>query len=201
MKAFKFAGSICLRHLIGIGIAIIMIMPFYAMAENQQYLFSGITAAVAIALVYSCGWRYGFRDARKIKGFEPDKTLPVKASLIYTALPLIFIAVWLAAPDFLRADIPFMRGDTEFFIKDCYINGTPDFIYRMWQLAFAGFIPSGNAAAYFAMLIIDPVCVFIGYCVGLKRFSVMEYISAKLVFSSSDGGKRGGRKREDNFRR
>ena len=57
MKILKFAGNICLRHLIGIAVSVIMIMPLYAMAENQQYLFSGITAAIAIALVYSCGWR------------------------------------------------------------------------------------------------------------------------------------------------
>ena len=67
-------------------VSVILIMPLYAMAENQQYLFSGITAAIAIALVYSCGWRYGFRDARKIKGFSPDKGLPIKSLLIYDDL-------------------------------------------------------------------------------------------------------------------
>lgn len=199
MKILKFAGNICLRHLIGIAVSVILIIPLYAMAENQQYLFSGITAAIAIALVYSCGWRYGFRDARKIKGFSPDKGLPIKSSLIYTILPLIFIVVWLIAPDFLRADIPVMRGDTEFFIKGCFINGTPDFVYRIWQIAFSGFIPSGNAFAYFAALLIEPIFVYIGYCVGLRRFSIMEYISAKIVFSSSSDNKK--KKREDEFRR
>ena len=92
-----------------------------------------------------------------------------------------------------------MRGDTEFFIKGCFINGTPDFVYRIWQIAFSGFIPSGNAFAYFAALLIEPIFVYIGYCVGLRRFSVMEYISAKIVFSSSSDNKK--KKREDEFRR
>lgn len=201
MKILKFAGNICLRHLIGIAVSIIMLMPLYAMAENQQFLFSGITAVIAIALVYSCGWHYGFRDARKIKGFTPDKSLPIKSSLIYSILPFAFIIVWLVAPDFMRANIPIMNGDTEFFIKGCFINGTPDFIYRIWQIAFCGFIPSGNAFAYFVVLLIEPVSVYIGYCVGLKRFSIMEYISAKIVFSSSDKDKKTGKKREDGFRR
>ena len=202
MKLFKLTMNIYGKHLISILLTAMMITMFYAMAEKKAILFSLLSGLIYAALCYSAAWRYGSRDARRIQGFYPDRSLPVKASLLAMILPLAMIMLRIFSPDIWAVDLPFMKGETEFFIGGLKIYGTPDFIYRMWQLPLAGFIPSGNIVVYFLVLLIEPIFVCLGYEVGLRRFSIMEYVSAKLVFSQkASDGKNKKKKHEDSFRR
>lgn len=202
-KLFKFTLNIYIRHFVSIFIAVIMYLPLYAMATKQQYLFSLLTGGIFAALCYCGGWKFGFRDARNIPGFYPDKSLPVKASLLAMILPMIFILLYAICPDIWHTDIPFMQGDIEFFIKGSCVKGTPDFICRMYQLPLCGFIPSQSIIGYIAALIVEPVFVIIGYFVGLYRFSIMEYISARIIFSSdnSNSNNKKNKAKNDRFRR
>ena len=98
--------------------------------------------------------------------------------------------------------MPFMRGEYDFFVSGCKITSTPDLIYRLWYYYFAAFIPSGSIAAYTAVIFVQPIIIIAGYAVGLKRFSMLEFFSARVVFSQNPNDKnKNKKKREDSFRR
>lgn len=189
MKIFKATCRVYLNQIIATIAAMFFLISLYPVAESTPEVFSLITAALYILIMYNTAWKVGLRDARKIPGYFPDRAVPIKISLYTAIIPLILLILRIIFPDIWRLDFPFMRGEVDFFLKDMKISGTTDFIYRMWYFCFAGFIPSGNLIAYFLQILVLPVVIFIGYYVGLKRFSVIEYLYTKLVFSGKKNDK------------
>lgn len=200
MKAFKFGMSVYLKDIIAIFISAFLVVPLFSVAEKAPFIFSLLTGLIYFGIIYSHAWNYGRRDARNIPGFHPDMTLPVKASAIAAVLPLVLLVFRIINPDIWRINMPFMTGEYDFFVTGCRITSTPDLIYRIWYFYFAAFIPSGSIAAYIAVIFVQPLFIIVGYAVGLKRFSMLEFFSARIVFSQNPNGK-GKKKREDSFRR
>lgn len=204
MKAFKAGMRIYLNQLLVILITIILIVPLLSMAQNLPYLFSAITTVIYGMMMYSVAWNVGVRDARNIPGFRPDIKVPLKISLITAIVPVILLVLKLALPDIWAVDLPFMKGEVDFFIRDLKIEGTTDFIFRMWYLPLAAFVPTDSLFATVAQMFVLPAIIYVGYLVGLQRFSLFEYLYARVVFS--DNGKNGktgknGKKKENALRR
>lgn len=201
-KALKFGSTLYLKDLIAILIAAALAVPMYKFTENHPYIFSCGTGLVYFALVYSHSWNYGRRDARKIPGYFPDMKLPVKAAVVSSVIPLIVLIFRMINPDVLRLNMPITKGEMDLFVKGCTVVGTPDLIFRLWYFYIAAFIPSGNLAAYTLTLFVQPLIIILGYWVGLKRFSIIEFTFAKLVFSKDPNEKgKGGKKSENALRR
>ena len=204
MKTFKAGIRLYINQIICTFLSVFLILPLFSAAQNVPIVFSLITTLIYIAVMYSSAWRVGLKDSRKIPGYFPDPKMPLRLSIITVIIPIILLIIRFAAPNILAVNLPFMRGETDFFVKGCIINGTPDFIYRLWYFPFAAFVPSGSIAAYIAELFVLPVIIYAGYNVGLKKFSLLEFLYAKLVFASDPNkttGKGKKRRREDNLRR
>ena len=185
-KALKAALKIYIRHLILVFITIFMIIGFFSITQKHPYLFSGITTLIYAAAMYGICWHVGRDDSRKIPGSFPDKTMPVKVAALTAVVPIILLIIRVSAPNILPIDIPLVKGECDFFIAGCMVKGTPDMIYRIWYIPFAAFVPCGNFALYIAELLVLPVLIFAGYFVGLTRFSILEFISTKLVFANKN---------------
>ncbi len=185
-KALKAASKIYIRHLILVFITIFMVIALFSVAQKHPYLFSAITTFIYAAAMYGTCWHIGHDDSRKIPGFFPDKTIPVKVAALTAVVPIILLIIRVAAPDIWYIDIPIVKGESDFFIAGCIIKGTPDMIYRIWYLPFASFVPCGNFALYIAEMFVLPVLIFTGYYVGLTRFSILEFISTKLVYENKN---------------
>ncbi len=202
MKAFKFGMSIYLKNIIAIFISAFLVVPLFTVAEKLPFLYSSVTALIYFGIIYSHAWNYGRRDARNIPGFSPDMKLPVKAAAIAAVIPAALLIFRIINPDIWRIDMPFMMGEYDFFVSGCKITSTPDLIYRLWYYYFAAFIPSGSIAAYTAVIFVQPIIIIVGYAVGLRRFSMLEFFSARVVFSQNPNDKnKNKKKREDSFRR
>lgn len=185
-KALKAASKIYIRHLILVFITIFMVIALFSVTQKHPYLFSGITTLIYAAAMYGTCWHIGHDDSRKIPGSFPDKTIPVKVAVLTAVVPIILLIIRVAAPDIWPIDIPLVKGECDFFIAGCIVKGTPDMIYRIWYLPFASFVPCGNFALYIAEMFVLPVLIFTGYYVGLTRFSILEFISTKLVYENKN---------------
>lgn len=201
-KALKFGSILYLKDLIAILITAVLAIPMYKFTESHPYIFSGGTGLVYFALVYSHSWNYGRRDARKIPGYFPDMKVPLKAAAVSSVIPLIILIFRMINPDVLSLNMPVTKGEMDLFVKGCTVVGTPDLIFRLWYFYIAAFIPSGNLLAYTLTLFVQPLIMVLGYWVGLKRFSIIEFAFAKLVFSKDPNEKgKGGKKSENALRR
>ena len=200
MKILKASLKLYVNHFISLLIFLVMFVPMFETAEKNPKLFSGITAIIYIAIAYGVAWNTGAKDARRIDGYHPSWNVPVAISAVTVVVPLALLVLLIVAPDLWYADLPFLRGDVDFFIGGFRFSGTPDFIFRMWYVHFAAFIPNGNILAYVFALLVLPVIIFAGYGVGLTKFKIFEFLYAKLVFAT-DTKKGGKNKREDNLRR
>lgn len=202
MKTFKAVMRIYRNQLIMIFLSVFLILPLFTLADKLPWLFSLITSLVYALTMYSSAWHVGERDSRKIPGYFPDKTMPVKMAAFTAVVPIVLLILRLAAPDLWAVNLPFMKGDIDFFVMGCRIEGTPDFIFRIWYFMFAAFVPSGNIAAYIAQMFVLPILIFAGYYVGLKKFSLAEFLYARVVFSKNPEEAKGKkRRRENNLRR
>lgn len=185
MKVLKAVWQIYSRHLISVLLALVLAGSFLSATQNSPKLFSLITTLIYVSFVYSTAWNIGMKDSRRIPGFYPDKSMPVKLSLYTAIVPVLLFILRVAAPDIWAINIPFFTGEVDFFIKDFRIFGTPDFLYRMWFVCFAAFVPSGNLVAYALQLLILPILIFAGYFIGVCRFSLTGYLHKKLVFKNT----------------
>ncbi len=167
VKAFKAGMRVYLNQFLAVIITVILIVPLLSMAQKLPWLFSGITTWIFVAMVYSTMWRVGARDARRIPGFFPTRKHRLSFRFIVTVLPVCLLILRLAAPGIWRVDLPFMKGEVDFFIGGLKIEGTTDFILRLWYLPLAAFVPTGSIFAYAAQMIVVPAVVFEGYFVGL----------------------------------
>lgn len=202
MKTFKAVMRIYRNQLIIIVLSMFLVLPLLALAIEIPWLFSLITSLIYVMTMYSSAWHVGALDSRKIPGYFPDKTMPVKMAVFTAIVPIILLILRLAAPDLWTVNLSFMKGGIDFLVTGCRIEGTPDFIFRIWYFMFAAFVPSGNIAAYIAQMFVLPILIFVGYYVGLKKFSLAEFLYARIVFSkSSDEAKGKKHRREDNLRR
>lgn len=200
MKILKASLKLYVNHFISLLIFLIIIVPMYGAAAKNPKLFSAITAFIYIAIAYGVAWNTGAKDSRKIDGYYPSWGVPAAISAVTAVVPIVLLVLYIAVPDLWYADVPFLRGDVDFFIGGVRFRGTPDFIFRMWYVHFAAFIPNGNIFAYVFSVFILPIIIYAGYGVGLTRFKIFEFLYAKLVFANDPqkGRKKG---REDNLRR
>lgn len=190
MKSFKFALSIYLRNIIIIIVSLILSVPFFAAADKHPFVFSLITSVICIAVIYSVAWKRGKLDSRNIHGFHPDIKVAASAATISAVIPFVLFVFRLINPDVLKLDLPFINGEYDFLITGFRVNGTPDFIFRLWYFCYGVFIPSGNLVVYGFVMLIQPLVIIIGYIVGLKRFDLSEFLYAKIVFSKGDSSER-----------
>ena len=183
MKAFQFALRLYLRHLIGILLGFLLAFPFVGLLD-MPYLFGAITAIISLALIYSGGWNAGFRDARKIPGFYPDKILPVKAAVIFFIFPFVLYLLRVFFPTILPMDFPVTNGTYQFFLTGNYVSGTPDFIYKIWFFPYNAFMGNGNLLVYAFLLFVEPMVSIIGYHIGLTRFTILGFLHQKIVYTN-----------------
>lgn len=190
MKIFKATGRTYVYQLISIVITFIGFFPFLSTAENKPILFSTITAIIYFLFMYSAGWNIGSKDGRKIPGFYPDKKNPLLISLFSSLIPLCLLLIRLIKPDLWSSELPFLCGKVPFIIGNFYASNTPDFLFRLWYLPLAAFVPNGNIFAYILLFFVPPVFIFIGYLVGIRRFSISEFLYIKLVFADNPSKKK-----------
>ena len=186
MKIFKLSMRFLVCQLVLIVVSVSCVIPFYNMSQNNPYMFSLITGLIYFAVMYSASWRMGRADSRKIPGFFPDMKLPLWVGLTTLIIPVVLYIIRFAFPDIWKLSFPFLDGSVDFFVTGCKVYGTPDMIFRTWYFYFARFIPNSNPVAYFIVMLVLPAIIFAGYRVGLTRFSVTEYLYAKLVFKKDE---------------
>lgn len=189
MKIFKVGMLVYLIHIGTVFLTLMMLLPLGEFAADKPIWFSVITVIIYTIFIYNVLWKAGARDARKIKGFYPDKTLPLKVSVFTVIVPLVLLGMRIFAPNLWYVDVPMFRGETDFFIKGMIFSGVPDFLFRLWELPFGAFIPSGNIVLYALSLLYMPIIIFASYHIGLKRFRIVEYLYVKIVFSKNAGDK------------
>ena len=134
--------------------------------------------------MYSYAWNTGYRDARRIPGYEPSLKTPLKISVFTMIVPIILLVIRIVLPDIWVSNIPVISGEADFFVLGCRALGTPDFLYRFWFFHLAAFVPNGNLLLYIIELFFLPILFFIGYFVGVRRFSISAFLREKIVFSN-----------------
>lgn len=183
LKVLKLSFGLYMRHLVGVLFAFLLAFPLVGLLDHP-YLFGGITAIILLALVYSGGWHAGFRDARKIPGFYPDKKLPVKAAVLFFILPFLLYLLRVFFPAIFPAAFPVTNGTYQFFLLGNFTYGTPDFIYKLWFFPLNAFMGNGNLLLYGIMLFIEPLIAILGYNIGLTRFSILGFLQQKIVYTN-----------------
>lgn len=190
MKYVKEGFKLYLWQILLIVISIVLVMIFFPIATGKPFYVSLMTAIIYVAVMYNKVWHIGVKDSRCIPNFYPEKSAPVIISVVLTVLPLLFLIMRIAAPDLIVWDMPFVKGESDFFIKGCVFSGFFDFLYRLWYFAFAAFIPNGNIFVYVLMLFVVPIIVFLAYFLGVKRFSVADFIYQNVVYRGKNNEKR-----------
>lgn len=189
MKIFKLTLMTYLNHIFGILISVFMGFPLYNLAQKFPILFSLITTAIYTLFIYSYAWNIGYRDARRIPGYEPSLKTPLMISVFTMLVPIALLVIRLISPDIWASKIPVIAGEADFFALGCRTSGTPDFLYRFWFFHLAAFVPNGNLFLYVAELFFLPILFFIGYCVGVTRFSISAFLRKNIVFKGSNQNK------------
>ena len=189
MKIFKLTMMTYVNHIFGILIAVFIGFPLYNVAQKFPVLFSLITTVIYILFMYSYAWNTGYRDARRIPGYEPNVKIPLMISAFTMIVPIVLLGIRIVLPDIWASNIPVIAGEADFFVLGCKASGTPDFLYRFWFLHLAGFVPNDNLILYIAELFFLPMLFFIGYYVGVKRFSISAFLREKIVFAGKNDKK------------
>ncbi len=182
MKIFKLSMRFFVCQIALILLSVTCFIFFYGISQSNPHLFSLITVLIYFAVMYSAAWKAGVADSRKIPGYYPDMKLPLWLGLTTLIIPVILYIIRFAFPDIWKLDYPFINGEYDFFVAGCRVYGTPDMLFRAWYFPIVSFIPDSNPVAYFIVMFILPAIIFLGYKVGLTRFSVTEFLYAKLVF-------------------
>lgn len=183
MKAFKAGIRIYGHHLSVVLFSIFLVIPFFSIASKLPFLFSFVTVLLYILVLYPLGWNYGKMDSRNIEGFYPDYKFPFKASVISIIIPVILLLIRIAFPDIWHIDIPFVNGETDFFLTGVKLSGTTDMIFKIWYFPLCAFLSNGNIFIYFIWIFFQPALFIVGYFLGLKRFSLMSVFLSKVVYN------------------
>ena len=189
MKYVKMGLKLYLWQILLIVISIVLVMVFFPIARDNPFWVSLMTAIIYVAVMYNKVWHIGGKDSRCIQGYYPDKYAPLIISLVLAVVPVVLLVMRLALPNTVLWDMPFVKGEVDFFIKDCVMSGFFDFLYRLWYFPFAAFIPNGNILVYVLMLFVVPVIVFVAYFIGVKRFSVADFIYQNIIYRGKKGEK------------
>lgn len=178
-----------LYHLLNIFIAIFLMAPLWSLFDKAQIVYSTITGWIYFVTIYSIGWNFGNRDARKIPGFYPDKKFPFIAAALGLIIPVILLIIRFALPDIWHINLPFITGETEFLFKGNRIHGMTDFIFRLWYFPLEAFITSGSTLACILIIFVQPAAIIAGYFVGLKRFRLTEALFGKMIYAKKQNSK------------
>lgn len=178
-----------LYHLLNIFITIFLMAPLWSLFDKVQNLYSLITGWIYFVTMYSIGWNFGNRDARKIPGFYPDKKFPFIAAALGLIIPIILLIMRFALPDIWHVSLPFINGETDFLFKGNTLHGMTDFIFRMWYFPLEAFITSGSALSCILIIFVQPAALIAGYFVGLKRFRITEALFGKMLYEKNQNRK------------
>lgn len=183
MKLSKAFVKLFLYHLLFIFLSVFLIVPCWTLVEKAPYVYSALTALIYGCAVYSIGWNYGKLDARKIPGFYPDKKFPVQVGLLGCIIPVLLLLLRVVFPDIWPINLPFVNGQTEFFLTGNHFQGTTDMIYKLWFFPFEAFLGNGRMATYILAIFVQPVLLIAGYLVGLTKFRILDTLVGKLVYA------------------
>ena len=170
MKLLRAFGKVTIHNLLLIIVSIFLVAPLNKLAESLPVIFSLITAIIYICTMYSLGWGFGYMDARNIPGYYPNKTFPVKISLLCSIIPIILIILKVYCPDIWRTNFPV---------------GTCDMICKFWFFPFGAFLKNDNILAFIIVFLIQPIFIYIGYIVGLTRFNISEKLFGFILFAKN----------------
>lgn len=182
MKVAKTVKSIYLSVLGASFLSVLLLAPLWFLFNYSAVLYSSVTAAMQIALLYSAGWRAGDKDGRKIPGFYPSTKFAVSVAAWGAVIPLILLTVRFLLPDLFLTDIPGFCGEQEFLSTGIYIDGTMDLIYRLWNFPYFAFLGNRSLVRYLIPIAVQTLAVLVGYKVGCKRKRIFENLSQKLLF-------------------
>ncbi len=186
MKVFKTAMKVYIIHILVVIATVFFVVPLYNLLEKSPLLYSMLMSLLYICVMYISMWRVGYKDAREIPGFYPDKMLPVKVSCYASILPVILLLIRIILPDIWYLNLPFLDGSYDFIMPGCKVVGTPDMLYRIWYIFFYKFVPCGNYFAYAAQIFVLPVVLIVSYNLGIKRFSIIMFVTNRLIYSGKD---------------
>ena len=186
MKLLRAFGKVIIHNLLLIIVSIFLVAPLNKLAESFPAIFSMITSIIYICTMYSLGWIFGFKDARKIPGYYPDKTFPVKVSLLCSVIPIILIVLKVFCPDIWSTNFPVANGEMDFFLAGNRFYGTCDMLCKIWFFPFGAFLKNDSILAFIAIFLIQPIFIYIGYIVGLTRFDIKEKLFGFILFSKND---------------
>ena len=178
-----------LYHLLNIFIAIFLMAPLWSLFDKAQIVYSTITGWIYFVTIYSIGWNFGNRDARKIPGFYPAKQFPFIAAVLGLIIPVILLILRFALPDIWHVNLPFITGETEVLFKGNRIHGMTDFIFRLWYFPLETFITSGSTLTCILIIFVQPAAIIAGYFVGLKRFRLTEALFGKMIYAKKQNSK------------
>ncbi len=184
MKIFKATMRVYGCHLSVVLFSIFMVIPFFSLAQRWPYLFTTISFLIYVLLLYPVGWNYGYKDSRKIPGFYPDKKFAVQAAGVMLVVPGILFLLRVIFPDIWYINLPFINGETDFFLTGVKSFGTTDMIFKIWFFPMCAFLTNGNIFVYLLWVLFQPVIFVLGYLLGLKRISIKNFIFGKLMYKN-----------------
>lgn len=183
MKLVKAMRNFYLSHVITSLISIFLMGTLWSLASRSGMGFSAITALIYVIVIYSVGWNCGDRDGRRIPGFYPDPKFPFLLAGLGAIVPVLLLAVRFLFPGLWSVNLPFITGETEFLLAGNHLQGTMDFIYKLWYFPFLAFMGNGDFWRYLLPIVLQSVLIIIAYFVGTTRFRIMDFITRKLVFT------------------
>ncbi len=184
MKVFKAVLKLNLYHLIILLACGFLIGPLWFLADRTPWLYSCFMSLIYCCTMYSVGWNYGKMDGRRIPGFYPDKRFPFWVALFASVISILLLLLRIGFPDIWSIDLPLLHGEYDFFLTGNRLQGTTDFIYKVWFFPFGLFLGNGNIVNYILAVFVLPVLVISGYFVGLTRFKLLDVLAEKLMYST-----------------
>ncbi len=185
MKFWKAVGKIYGFHFLFVFISLFLIGPLYGFVDKMPILFCGATSFVYGCAMYAIGWNLGRLDSRKIPGYYPSKAFPFKISVLGAVVPLFLLVLRFAFPDIWQINWGLFHGKYDFFFTGNKIQGTPDFIYKLWYFPFGIFLGNGRILTYVLAIFIQPALVVAGYFVGLTRFRLLDVLLPKIIYKKN----------------
>ncbi len=184
MKALKAACKLYLYHIIILLAFFVLMGPLWFAMDRFPWFYSFFMLIVYGCTIYSVGWNYGKKDGRRIPGSYPNPAFPVKVSLLASVIPLCLFLLRVFFPSIWHIDIPFVNGEFDFLLTGNRLQGTTDFIFKIWYFPFGLFLGNGKMVTYFLAVLVLPVLVISGYFVGLRRFKLLDVLVEKLLYST-----------------
>ena len=184
MKVAKAVWKLYLYHFIILIAFFILMGPLWFAMDRFPWLYSLFMTIVYGCTMYSVGWNYGRLDGRKIPGSFPDPSFPVKTAVLASILPVCLFLLRILFPDIWHLEIPFVNGEFDFLLTGNRLEGTTDFIFKVWYFPFGLFLGNGRISTYLLAVLVQPALVISGYFVGLTKFKLLDVVLMKLMYDS-----------------